>query len=95
MLLEEIEVRFAVPCRIVLSAHEDTQETLTTVCCTSRDLVLQDYFAHTCEAIVRIVGPTPTLGPRGRRCTSARRSIPTAFTSIVSIGRRACSRSCM
>ena len=61
MLLEEVEVRFAVPCRIVLSAHEDTQETLTTVCCTSRNRVLQDYFAHTCEAIVHIVGPTPSL----------------------------------
>lgn len=62
MLLEEIEVRFAVPCRVVLSAHEGMRETLTTVCCTSRDRVLQDYFAHTCEAIVHMVGPSPTLG---------------------------------
>lgn len=61
MLLAEIQVRFGIPCHIALTAHEDMQRTLTTVSCTSRDPVLQDYFAHICESIVQIVGPRPTL----------------------------------
>lgn len=59
--LAGIEVRFAFPCRIALSDGQVTTETLTTVLCTSKDPVVQGYFAHVCETIVRIVGPQPTL----------------------------------
>lgn len=59
--LAGIEVRFAVPCRVVLSSSKEAKETLTTVICTSQDLVVQGYFAHICEIILRIVGAQPTL----------------------------------
>lgn len=59
--LAGIEVRFAIPCRIALSDGQEATETFTTVLCTSQNLVVQGYFAHVCETIVRIVGPQPTL----------------------------------
>lgn len=59
--LAGIEVRFAIPCRIALSDGLEATETLTTVICTSQDPVVQNYFAHVCETIVRIVGARPTL----------------------------------
>ncbi len=59
--LAGIQVRFAIPCRIALSDGKEETETLTAVICTSQDPVVQDYFAHVCEIIVRIVGPQPTL----------------------------------
>ena len=59
--LAGIEVCFAIPCRIALSDRQEATETLTTVLCTSQDPVVQSYFAHVCETIVRIVGPQPTL----------------------------------
>ena len=60
-LLAGIEVRFSLPCRISLSNCREATETLTTVLCTSQDPIIQGYFAHVCETIVRIVGPQPTL----------------------------------
>ena len=59
--LAAIEVRFTVPCRVVLSDGKEAEETLTAVVCTSLDPVVQGYFVHVCEVIVRIVGTQPTL----------------------------------
>ena len=59
--LAGIGVRFAIPCRIALSDGQEATETLTTVICTSQNPVVQGYFVHVCETIVRIVGPQPTL----------------------------------
>ncbi|HED12885.1 MAG TPA: PD-(D/E)XK motif protein, partial [Gammaproteobacteria bacterium] len=59
--LSEIEVRFAIPCRILLSDGSERTETLAAIICTTSDAVTQDYFAHVCETILRIVGPTPSL----------------------------------
>ena len=59
--LASIEVRFAVPCRVVLSDSKEAKETLTAVICTSLDPVVQRYFVHVCEIILVIVGAQPTL----------------------------------
>ena len=59
--LAGIEVRFAVPSRVVLSDGKEAQETLTAVICTSQDPIVQGYFVHVCEIIVRVVGAHPTL----------------------------------
>ena len=59
--LAGIEVRFAVPCRVVLSDGKEAEETLTAVICTSLDPVVQGYFVHVCEIILVIVGAKPTL----------------------------------
>ena len=61
LLLTAIEVRFSIPCHIALPNREDVTETFTTVICTSQDPIIQGYFAHVCETIVRIVGRQPTL----------------------------------
>lgn len=56
-----IEVQFARPCRVAVAGSGETTRQLTTVLCTARDPVVQSYFAHVCEIILRIVGSEPTL----------------------------------
>jgi hypothetical protein len=36
-------------------------ESLTSIVCTSDDAVIQKYFIHICETILKIVGITPSL----------------------------------
>lgn len=59
--LAAIEVSFAVPCTISISGAEDRTETLTAITCTATDHLVQSYFAHVCETILHIVGPSPDL----------------------------------
>ena len=61
LLLAGIQVCFSIPCRVSLSEHQDTTQTLTTVVCTSQDPIVQTYFAYVCETIVLIVGSQPSL----------------------------------
>ncbi|MCH8998149.1 MAG: PD-(D/E)XK motif protein [Proteobacteria bacterium] len=59
--LAAIEVSFAIPCHIAVTGGDESTETLTAIICTAGDRIVQDYFAHVCETIVRIVGAAPSL----------------------------------
>ena len=59
--LTAIEVSFAIPCNISLAGSEEKTETLTAIACTASDQVVQRYFIHICETILRILGNSPSL----------------------------------
>lgn len=59
--LAEIEVCFATPCVISITGDERRRETLTAISCTVNDPIIHSYFAHVCEMILQIVGPSPSL----------------------------------
>jgi hypothetical protein len=59
--LAAVEVNFAIPCHIAVTGGGERTETLTVIVCTVSDRIIQDYFAHVCETIVRIVGASPSL----------------------------------
>ena len=59
--LSGIEAHFSIPCSITTSNGQEITNTFTTVLCTSQESVIQSYFAHVCETIIRIIGPEPTL----------------------------------
>ena len=59
--LAAIEVSFAIPCTIAIVGHEQRTETLTAIACTASNYIVQGYFAHICETILHIVGPSPSL----------------------------------
>ena len=59
--LAGLEVQFSIPCDIAVSEEEHSTDTLTTIICNSTDAVIQHYFAHASEVIVRIVGGNPSI----------------------------------
>ena len=59
--LASVEVSFSVPCSIAVVGDRITSETLTAISCTVGDRILQGYFAHVCETLLNIVGPSPSL----------------------------------
>jgi hypothetical protein len=55
-----LEVQFAVPFRILDDDGSERTQTLTSIICRTTDDVVAGYFAHVAQAIVTIVGRSPT-----------------------------------
>ena len=59
--LSSIQVNYAVPCNIKFGDGAEQVERLTVISCTDVDRVMQGYFTHVCETLLRIVGKCPDL----------------------------------
>ena len=59
--LAALEISFAIPCTVAVAGDTERTETLTAITCTASDRVVQGYFAHVCETILHIVGPSPSI----------------------------------
>ena len=59
--LAAIEICFSVQCSTFVAGDVLRNTTLTTITCTSTDSIVQRYFVHVCETIIRIVGASPNF----------------------------------
>jgi putative PD-(D/E)XK family protein DUF4420 len=59
--LQGLSIQYGVPCRLILPTGETIDRTLTTILCTTPDVMERRYFLYLADLILRILGPAPTL----------------------------------
>jgi Putative PD-(D/E)XK family member, (DUF4420) len=61
LALAGIEARFSMACRVAEPGGSERTESLTAILCLSRDVGVEEYFAHVVDLLVSVLGPAPSV----------------------------------